>query len=281
MSLRLDQRGDTIVEVIFSLVILSSVLVGALGLARNSRLNSENSLLRTQAANMVQEQYEALKSQRDNYPWRNFLNGSGNHGIPEDDGDVRNSSFENFNCDPTNPSDLVVGGPCYFHMERDALYKTDQGGSSNGADYGEWEACPGDWYPPLGIDNQPADGWNAGTNADDSVHYVNQEGGPGAYMFHSNSHGWVNYFDQYGPPQTNPQNPAPNLLGCRGNGRTQQKQPNINVKIYLDTVLQDPPCGIEAVKFTIVATWKQGGGNATNSLNLDALVGNVKGQPAC
>jgi len=131
---RFNQNGDTIVEVIFALVILSAVLVGALALARFSRVNSENSQLRTQTINAVQEQYEALREFRDDNTWAAFVKGNppNLHGIQ--------IATSGGSCNPA----VMPDSACIFHMERDPRPSSPT--------YSQWIPCQGAWHPPLDYD---------------------------------------------------------------------------------------------------------------------------------
>ena len=69
--MKLNKRGDTIVEVLLSTVILSIVLAGAYSLSsRATRLN-QSSYERTRASNLVQEQAELIRAiyQEDASDW--------------------------------------------------------------------------------------------------------------------------------------------------------------------------------------------------------------------
>lgn len=75
------QRGDTLVEVTFAVVILSAVIVSAFFLAGRALRQQQSAKERTQAANIQQEQAEGLRNLRDNSGFsalRNALNEPGN-----------------------------------------------------------------------------------------------------------------------------------------------------------------------------------------------------------
>ncbi|HSX14531.1 MAG TPA: type II secretion system protein [Candidatus Saccharimonadales bacterium] len=148
-----NQRGDTLVEVVFALIILSAILVTTLSIGRLSRVNNQNAQLRTQAVNLVQEQYQALKSYRDSTNWQLFQGYPGSSGLNID---VMGGCNSNALADPaTDPK-------CVFHMERDFRI---------GATHGQWLPCPGTWNPPLDSDNDattPGSGWDSPTTAAES-----------------------------------------------------------------------------------------------------------------
>lgn len=150
MKLRGNERGDTLVEVIFSLIILTAVLVAVFSLGRQAHSQSSNSQTRIQAIDLVQEQYEALRNYRDRQasvtPWQDFLGaGSG--------GSAGNRIGISRRYD--SPSSCIPAADC-FHMERQSYVGQ--------ADYGQWVPCPGQWFPPLDYDSNwqtnsnPADG---------------------------------------------------------------------------------------------------------------------------
>jgi Tfp pilus assembly protein PilV len=61
------ERGDTIVEVMISLIIISSVIVGAFVVSRISSRNIRNSEEHSQALQMLQGQVEMLKAYGDSH----------------------------------------------------------------------------------------------------------------------------------------------------------------------------------------------------------------------
>lgn len=141
-----NQRGDTLVEVILALIILSTVLVTSISLGRLSNIAGTNARTTTQSSAAMQEQYEALRSYRDRVGWTQFVAGI----------DVRFLGSKNCSDDTgwggTTSSTFIY---C-FHMERDG--RATLGGLPN-PDYGEWVPCPGsikpsfdtyDWKQPLG-----------------------------------------------------------------------------------------------------------------------------------
>jgi prepilin-type N-terminal cleavage/methylation domain-containing protein len=82
------ERGDTLVEVSIALAILAMVLVSAYNLANLSFRQGQAAKERTQAADFIQEQAEALRNYRDSHPWAQFL------------------------------SDTAPGAPATFHMSQ-------------------------------------------------------------------------------------------------------------------------------------------------------------------
>ena len=70
---RLDQRGETLVEVVMALGILSLVLVSSYALATGTFRLGRGAGERTQAVNYLQEQAEALRTYRDKTAqWSDF-----------------------------------------------------------------------------------------------------------------------------------------------------------------------------------------------------------------
>jgi len=61
------QSGDTLIEVVFALAILSAVLASAFGVANLTQRINQSAKEKTEAVNLVQEQAEALHSYRDKY----------------------------------------------------------------------------------------------------------------------------------------------------------------------------------------------------------------------
>lgn len=69
---RLDQRGETLVEVVMALGILSLVLVSSYALATGTFRLGRGAGERTQAVNYLQEQAEALRTYRNTNTWDDF-----------------------------------------------------------------------------------------------------------------------------------------------------------------------------------------------------------------
>jgi len=69
---RLDQRGETLVEVVMALGILSLVLVSSYALATGTFRLGRGAGERTQAVNYLQEQAEALRTYRNANTWDDF-----------------------------------------------------------------------------------------------------------------------------------------------------------------------------------------------------------------
>lgn len=66
---RPDERGETLVEVVMALAILSLVLVSSYALATGTFRLGRSAGQRTQAVNYLQEQAEALRSYRNAVDW--------------------------------------------------------------------------------------------------------------------------------------------------------------------------------------------------------------------
>jgi prepilin-type N-terminal cleavage/methylation domain-containing protein len=62
---RLKQRGDTLVEVLLSTVVLSIVLAGAYTLSNRATRINQQAYERTKVSNLIQEQAEFLRALRD------------------------------------------------------------------------------------------------------------------------------------------------------------------------------------------------------------------------
>ena len=73
---RLNERGDTLVEVTIALAILSLILVSAFVTANRSFAQGQTSKERSELASVAQEQADALKSFRDSHTWTQFACGS-------------------------------------------------------------------------------------------------------------------------------------------------------------------------------------------------------------
>lgn len=69
---RLDERGDTLVEVVMALAILSLVLVSSYALATGTFRLGRGAGERTQAVNYLQQQAEALRTYRNSVDWTVF-----------------------------------------------------------------------------------------------------------------------------------------------------------------------------------------------------------------
>lgn len=66
---RIDERGDTLVEVVMALAILSLVLVSSYTLATGTFRLGRGAGERTQAVNYLQQQVEALRTYRNSVDW--------------------------------------------------------------------------------------------------------------------------------------------------------------------------------------------------------------------
>ncbi len=71
---RLNQKGDTLVEVTIALAILSMVLVSSFSLAGSAYRLGSSAKERSQAANGIQRQAEGLRNYRDSHNWTDFRN---------------------------------------------------------------------------------------------------------------------------------------------------------------------------------------------------------------
>lgn len=78
----LDQRGDTLVEVMIATAILTVVLAASYNIAGAVFRLGQSAKERTQAANLIQEQAEALRSFRDSRSWAQFTHPV--NGVPRD-----------------------------------------------------------------------------------------------------------------------------------------------------------------------------------------------------
>lgn len=61
LSLRQNQRGDTLVEVLLSTVILSIVLAGAISLSNRATRTNQNAFEKTEVSNQMREQAELMQ----------------------------------------------------------------------------------------------------------------------------------------------------------------------------------------------------------------------------
>lgn len=69
------ERGDTLVEVVFALAILTLVLTGSIGITVKAFQQGQTARERTQLTDEAQQQMEVLRAFRDNHTWAEFLNG--------------------------------------------------------------------------------------------------------------------------------------------------------------------------------------------------------------
>ncbi len=97
-----NQRGDTLVEVILALAMLSFIVVSSLTLSLRAYRQGQEAKERTVISNLMQEQAEGLRSLRDRETWRNP--GFASNGPPTGVG-----------------THVATGGP--FHMEKNAAGK--------------------------------------------------------------------------------------------------------------------------------------------------------------
>ena len=103
-----NQRGDTIIEVMFATVIISIVLAGAFGIASSALRYNQTATERTEVSNKIREQIEMLTYLRENRneladAWNQVLAFEENGGAP----DPRPFYFNIF-ADPANPSGGLV-----------------------------------------------------------------------------------------------------------------------------------------------------------------------------
>ena len=122
-----QQVGDTLVEVTFAAVILSAVLVSCFALANLAYRQGARAQERAQAANLAQEQYEALRTVRDSNPW-DAVNGFANQITTVTSG-------------TTTCSD-GTSGKCFY------LYKDITNG-------GKWALASGSYAPTQGGSSAP------------------------------------------------------------------------------------------------------------------------------
>jgi hypothetical protein len=145
-SLKLNQRGDTLIEVTFALVILAAVLVSSSLLAVKGLQQAHSAQERTQIADEAQRQAEGLRSFRDNHTWAEFLNGSGGiySGVLNGGGSTCQAS----------------GGPC-FHVDTRATVPgitsefvplPNNMAGSVATSYIEIKATPDGAAPPQSVD---------------------------------------------------------------------------------------------------------------------------------
>ncbi len=111
---KLDNRGDTIVEVLLATVILSAVLTTSYNLANRATITNQNAIERYELANILQEQAEFLKVARDQQTetdaWDKILDrGTGVSSDPT-------SPTSCLGADLSNPTP-TVGNPASFHLE--------------------------------------------------------------------------------------------------------------------------------------------------------------------
>lgn len=77
--MRFSETGETLVEVVMALGILSLVLVSSYALATSTFRLGRDGGERTQAVNYLQEQAEALRMYRDTTSWQDFSNKLANY----------------------------------------------------------------------------------------------------------------------------------------------------------------------------------------------------------
>lgn len=111
---RTRETGDTLVEVVIALAILSVVLTSSLAVAVRSYQLGRTATNRTSLATEAQQQMEALRAMRDNHTWAEFLKGSNSADTPYKG--VLNGRVP-------GPVSCAVTSPC-MHLE---LKDTDAG----------------------------------------------------------------------------------------------------------------------------------------------------------
>ncbi len=80
--MKLNQRGDTLVEVTMALAILALVLTGAFVMANKAFRLGQDAKERSQIVGDAQQQAEALQSFRDSHKWSEFTTGNSAIGLP-------------------------------------------------------------------------------------------------------------------------------------------------------------------------------------------------------
>lgn len=251
MKLLSNRRGDTLVEVIIALVILSTVLITSITLGRLSRAQSTNSGSRIQATDLIQEQYEGLRWFRDNVE----KNPGYNYGYFTGHPSECTNGPATFYCgisiglatanpaDPVNTTDISMQCPIdpstghatyCFHMER-------HGG-------GNWVVCPGAYHPPIDFDTGQ---FSPPVGAEALDPYV------------------VKYYQ------------APRWTGCRGDFRTSQTQKDVEVWITVNdpTVVPNPAanCTQDIFRFTINGSWIEAGSSsgAPQTTHISTYLANI------
>lgn len=63
--MKINRRGDTLVEVLLATVILSLVMAGAFAISNRATQIGQNAVERSQVSNLLQEQVEVVRSMRD------------------------------------------------------------------------------------------------------------------------------------------------------------------------------------------------------------------------
>lgn len=79
-----NQKGDTLIEVMIATVIVGLILTTAYVLSTKAFQLGQSAKERSQAAQLLQEQAEGLRSLRDNQPWSSFIGQFTS--IPQQDG---------------------------------------------------------------------------------------------------------------------------------------------------------------------------------------------------
>lgn len=290
MIWRLDQRGDSLVEVILALVILTAVLITALTISRLTRVGSVNSGQRAQAINLMQEQYEALKYYRNHNSWADFLGNGSSHPCPVGVGawNEKCSGVSRMTYMYTNTMGSWPGGAdcdtntpgiqfC-FHMERQSdSNMLDSVNVIWPGSYGQWVPCPGPWYPPAGADTT---GWNSTPSAAEQsdIYYTGVHAAFGCRG---------SYRNQNNP--TSPQNsiqvaiyfqPTNTTLGLNVADTVNVKNPNstpsVNQPYVCNLGANTSPA--QSLTFDIRGTWVSGGAVSTRA-DISTLLANIAAPP--
>lgn len=111
---RLDQRGETLVEVVMALGILSLVLVSSYALATGTFRLGRGAGERTQAVNYLQQQAEALRIYRDKSPnWSTFTQAVTPYNGADDGAKfcmVKDTSTDSWKPAPTSDAGCTIDG---------------------------------------------------------------------------------------------------------------------------------------------------------------------------
>lgn len=76
MKLRINRRGDTIVEVLLAIAVASAVLGGAFTVTNHSYINIRDAQERSEALTLLQGQVEQLRASADTFSFLSQSNGS-------------------------------------------------------------------------------------------------------------------------------------------------------------------------------------------------------------
>jgi len=136
------RQGMTLIEIIFAMAIVTTVLTLAYAAALGAWRNATAANQRTQAQYMIQQSIEAIKAYRetDNFDWNDFIvdvNGAGSVlriGLEQADG---SKTYNSFVCDQTT---AAPGTPneCEFIIENGSTALTPVGANVNVASAGSF-----------------------------------------------------------------------------------------------------------------------------------------------